>query len=219
MIEAALAIAEGTGARITHTDDPASGVDGVDFVYTDVWVSMGEEASAWGKRIEQLLPYQVNRALLDKHREPGRAVPALPAGLPQPGDRWSGEDVSKTGLAELEVTEEVFESGTRSCSTRRRTGCTPSRRSWSPRSEHEVRIVIALGGNALLPRGQRPDWAPQVDQVARVAGSLAQLAAAHEVVLVHGNGPQVGLLALESAADPALTHPYPLDELVARRKG
>ena len=82
-----------------------------------------------------------------------------------------------------------------------------------------MRIVIALGGNALLPRGQRPDWQPQVDQVARVAGSLAELAAAHEVVLVHGNGPQVGLLALESAADRSLTHPYPLDELVAETQG
>lgn len=82
-----------------------------------------------------------------------------------------------------------------------------------------MRIVIALGGNALLPRGQRPDWAPQVDQVAQVAGPLAELAATHEVVLVHGNGPQVGLLALESAADASLTQPYPLDELVAETQG
>jgi carbamate kinase len=82
-----------------------------------------------------------------------------------------------------------------------------------------VRVVIALGGNALLPRGQRPDAAPQLEQVARVAGPLAGLARSHEVVLVHGNGPQVGLLALESAADTSLSRPYPLADLVAETQG
>jgi len=82
-----------------------------------------------------------------------------------------------------------------------------------------VRVVIALGGNALLPRGERPDAAPQLDQVAHVAGPLADLAASHEVVLVHGNGPQVGLLALESAADASLSRPYPLGDLVAQTQG
>jgi len=110
VIEAALAIAEATGARITHTDDPASGVDGVDFVYTDVWVSMGEEASVWSKRIEQLLPFQVNRALLDKTGNPDvRFMHCLPAFHNR--KTVVGEDLfSKTGLAELEVTDEVFES-------------------------------------------------------------------------------------------------------------
>lgn len=82
-----------------------------------------------------------------------------------------------------------------------------------------MRVVIALGGNALLRRGERPDAAPQLDQVARVAGPLAALAGQHEVVLVHGNGPQVGLLALESAADRSLTRPYPLGDLVAETQG
>lgn len=82
-----------------------------------------------------------------------------------------------------------------------------------------MRVVIALGGNALLPRGVRPDAAPQIDQVAHVAAPLAELAATHEVVLVHGNGPQVGLLALESAADTSLSRPYPLGDLVAETQG
>lgn len=82
-----------------------------------------------------------------------------------------------------------------------------------------MRIVIALGGNALLRRGERPDSAPQVDQVAHVAPPIAELASQHEVVIVHGNGPQVGLLALESAADTSLTRPYPLDDLVAETQG
>ena len=82
-----------------------------------------------------------------------------------------------------------------------------------------MRVVVALGGNALLPRGQRPDAAPQLEQVSRVAGPLAALAHSHEVVLVHGNGPQVGLLALESAADPSLSQPYPLGDLVAETQG
>ena len=82
-----------------------------------------------------------------------------------------------------------------------------------------MRVVIALGGNALLPRGQKPDAAPQVDQVMHVAGPLADLARSHEVVLVHGNGPQVGLLALESTADTSLSRPYPLGDLVAETQG
>ncbi len=79
--------------------------------------------------------------------------------------------------------------------------------------------MVALGGNALLHRGERPDAAPQLDQVAKVGGPIAELSREHEVVLVHGNGPQVGLLALESAADESLSRPYPLGDLVAETQG
>ena len=82
-----------------------------------------------------------------------------------------------------------------------------------------MRVVVALGGNALLQRGERPDAAPQVDQVRHVAAPLGELARDHELVVVHGNGPQVGLLALESAADPSLSRPYPLGDLVAETQG
>jgi carbamate kinase len=82
-----------------------------------------------------------------------------------------------------------------------------------------VRIVIALGGNALLERGQKPDAAVQQANVARAARALAPLAADHELVLTHGNGPQVGVLALQSASDPQLTTPYPFDVLGAQTQG
>ncbi len=82
-----------------------------------------------------------------------------------------------------------------------------------------MRVVVALGGNALLRRGERPDAKAQVDQVRHVAGPLAKLARDHELVVVHGNGPQVGLLALESAADTSLSRPYPLGDLVAETQG
>ncbi len=110
VIEAALEIARTTGARITHTDDPGAGVDGVDFVYTDVWVSMGEAEAVWNKRIDQLLPYQVNRALLDKTGNPQvRFMHCLPAFHNR--ETAVGEELfESTGLAELEVTDEVFES-------------------------------------------------------------------------------------------------------------
>ena len=110
VIEAAMEIARTTGARITHTDDPGYGVDGVDFVYTDVWVSMGESEEVWNKRIDQLLPYQVNRALLDKTGNPQvKFMHCLPAFHNR--ETEVGEELfQKTGLAELEVTDEVFES-------------------------------------------------------------------------------------------------------------
>ncbi|RBY87748.1 carbamate kinase [Blastococcus sp. TF02A-30] len=82
-----------------------------------------------------------------------------------------------------------------------------------------MRILVALGGNALLERGERPDEAVQRRHVRRAAEALAPLAADHELVVCHGNGPQVGLLALESEADPALAGPYPLDVLGAETQG
>ena len=82
-----------------------------------------------------------------------------------------------------------------------------------------MRIVIAIGGNALLRRGQKPDAAIQRANALRAVEALAPLAAEHEVVITHGNGPQVGMLALESAADPALSVPYPLDVLGAQTQG
>jgi carbamate kinase len=80
-------------------------------------------------------------------------------------------------------------------------------------------IVVAVGGNALLERGERPDADVQRKNVDRAAESLAPLAAEHQVVVTHGNGPQVGLLALESAADPRLERPYPFDVLGAQTQG
>ncbi len=82
-----------------------------------------------------------------------------------------------------------------------------------------MRLVLALGGNALLRRGERPDSAIQLHHVAEAAPALARLAAEHEVVLVHGNGPQVGMLALQSAADRSLTRPYAFSDLVAQTQG
>ncbi|MER6972867.1 carbamate kinase [Nocardioides sp. NPDC000445] len=82
-----------------------------------------------------------------------------------------------------------------------------------------MRIVVAIGGNALLRRGERPDAAPQRRHVAAAAAALAGVVREHEVVVVHGNGPQVGLLALESGADPSLSEPYPLSDLVAESQG
>ncbi|MEU2738316.1 carbamate kinase [Streptomyces sp. NPDC007095] len=82
-----------------------------------------------------------------------------------------------------------------------------------------MRIVIALGGNALLHRGERPDAAVQEANIDRVTTAIAALAQEHEIVITHGNGPQIGLLAVESAADPALSTPYPLDLLGAQTQG
>ena len=82
-----------------------------------------------------------------------------------------------------------------------------------------MRIVAALGGNALLLRGEAPDSDAQERHVHQAAAALAPLADEHQLVIAHGNGPQVGVLALESAADPALSHPYPFDALVAETQG
>lgn len=82
-----------------------------------------------------------------------------------------------------------------------------------------MRIVVALGGNALLQRGEQPDAETQQRRVQSAVAALKTVAADHELVVAHGNGPQVGLLAQESAADRALAHPYPFDVLTAQTEG
>ncbi|MGO8864057.1 MAG: carbamate kinase [Acidimicrobiales bacterium] len=82
-----------------------------------------------------------------------------------------------------------------------------------------MRVVVALGGNALLERGEAPLAARQQQHVVAAVEALAPLALNHDLVVTHGNGPQVGLLALESARDPDLPLPYPFDALVAETQG
>jgi len=110
VVTSARSVAERTGARITHTDDVAEGVRGVDFVYTDVWLSMGEPKERWGERIELLRPYQVSSALMKLTGNPRtRFMHCLPAFH----DRHTtvGEQLfEQTGMDALEVTDEVFES-------------------------------------------------------------------------------------------------------------
>jgi ornithine carbamoyltransferase len=103
-------IAAETGAKITITDDVASGVKGCDFIYTDVWVSMGEPETVWDERIAVLKPYQVNTALLERTGNPEvKFLHCLPAfhNLETVVGRKIGD---KFGLEAMEVTDEVFES-------------------------------------------------------------------------------------------------------------
>jgi carbamate kinase len=81
-----------------------------------------------------------------------------------------------------------------------------------------MKLVVALGGNALLRRDQAPTAEHQLENIRRAATQLARVAAAHELVLTHGNGPQVGLLALQSAAYAGVQS-YPLDVLGAQTDG
>jgi carbamate kinase len=81
-----------------------------------------------------------------------------------------------------------------------------------------MRVVIALGGNALVRRGEPADAATQRRNVAMAVAAVADLAADHEVIVTHGNGPQVGLLALQGDAYDAVA-PYPLDVLGAETEG
>jgi ornithine carbamoyltransferase len=104
--------AEESGARITVTDDPQEAVSGVDYVYTDVWVSMGEPIESWGERIDTCLPFQVNRALLDATGNPRvKFLHCLPAF--HNSETKVGKEIAEKypHLSDgIEVTEDVFES-------------------------------------------------------------------------------------------------------------
>lgn len=103
-------IAEESGATITITDDVKTGVEGCDFLYTDVWVSMGEPDEVWKERIDLLLPYQINSQTMELTGNPCcKFLHCLPAFHNR--ETRVGEDIyQKFGLDGMEVTEDVFES-------------------------------------------------------------------------------------------------------------
>jgi ornithine carbamoyltransferase len=110
LVERCRAVAAKSGARVTLTEDVEAGVRGADFLYTDVWVSMGEPESKWEERVRLLKPYQVNRRVMEMTGNPGaKFLHCLPAFHNR--DTRVGEAIfQKYGLDGLEVTEEVFES-------------------------------------------------------------------------------------------------------------
>ena len=102
-------IAAQTGGSVTLTEDVKTGVGDADVIYTDVWVSMGEPEEVWKSRIRDLMPYQVNRPVMEYAGEKAVFMHCLPAfhdlktGI--------GREISaKYGISEMEVTDEVFES-------------------------------------------------------------------------------------------------------------
>ena len=105
-----LRLAEETGARLTLTEDVDEGVGGVDYLYTDVWVSMGEDKSAWEERIRLLKPYQVNADVIRRAGNPlVRFLHCLPAFHNR--ETKVGEEIfEQYGLDGMEVTDDVFES-------------------------------------------------------------------------------------------------------------
>jgi ornithine carbamoyltransferase len=111
VVETARAIAHGTGARITITDNLTAAVTGADFVHTDVWVSMGETKEVWTERVQFLTPYQVNADLLGKTgNQSVKFMHCLPA-FHDTNTTVGREIMERTGMTSgLEVTNEVFES-------------------------------------------------------------------------------------------------------------
>jgi ornithine carbamoyltransferase len=110
LVETCRKIAAETGARLTLTDDVDAGVKGCDFLYTDIWVSMGEPDEVWKERINLLMPYQVNAKMMERTGNPKcKFMHCLPSYHNL--ETQAGRDVyKKFGLDGIEVTEDVFES-------------------------------------------------------------------------------------------------------------
>lgn len=112
LVEQCQAFAAASGARLTLTEDAKAAVQGVDFIHTDVWVSMGEPVEAWAERIQLLLPYQVNAAMMAASGNPRtrfmHCLPALHNSETALGKQIAGQ---YPNLADgIEVTDQVFES-------------------------------------------------------------------------------------------------------------
>lgn len=110
LVAQCMEIAGTTGAKTLLTEDVNEAVKGVDFIYTDVWLSMGEDPKLWEERIQEMLPYQVNAVMMEKTGNPSvKFMHCLPAF--HNADTEVGKDIYKEyGLDGLEVTEDVFES-------------------------------------------------------------------------------------------------------------
>ena len=109
LVEQCRQIAATTGATITLTEDVMEGTMGADIIYTDVWVSMGEPDEIWEERIKELLPYQVNKKVMDNAGPQAKFMHCLPA-FHDLKTEVGREIKAKFGLDEIEVTDEVFES-------------------------------------------------------------------------------------------------------------
>ena len=110
LVAKARELAAHSGARFTLTDSVAEAVKGVDYLYTDVWVSMGEPKEVWDERVKLLKPYQVNLDMVKKTGNPNvQFMHCLPA-FHNRETKVGAEIYEKTGLDGLEVTEDVFES-------------------------------------------------------------------------------------------------------------
>ena len=109
LVETCQGYAKESGATITLTEDVESGTKDADVIYTDVWVSMGEPDEVWAERLNDLMPYQVNRAVMDQAKDTAIFMHCLPA-FHDLKTKIGKEVYEKFGYSELEVTDEVFES-------------------------------------------------------------------------------------------------------------
>jgi ornithine carbamoyltransferase len=109
LVNECLAWAKESGGSITLTEDVEAGTKGADVIYTDVWVSMGEPDEVWAERIHALLPYQVNKKVMENAGEQAIFMHCLPA-FHDLNTKIGKQIYEKFGLEAMEVTDEVFES-------------------------------------------------------------------------------------------------------------
>jgi carbamate kinase len=152
------------------------------------------------------------------HRTDSRFMHCLPA-VHDTSTELGRRIHDRFGLTGAEVTDEVFTSSASIVFHQAENRMHTIKALRARRSAPDMRAVIAIGGNALLQRTDRPDADIQQGHVRVAAKAIATLADDHQLIVCHGNGPQIGILATESADDPALSHPFPLDVLGAQTQG
>ena len=178
--------------KICMTEDIMAGTKGAHVIYTDVWVSMGEPEEKWAERIELLKPYQVTKKVMKNASKKAIFLHCLPSF--HDVNTTIGKDIfEKYGLTEMEVTNEVFESEQSKVFDEAENRMhTIKAVMYATMGRKKMKIVVALGGNAL---GKTPE--EQLELVKETAKQIVKIVQdGHEVVVVHGNGPQVGMINL-----------------------
>ena len=199
--------ARANGGRVRVVHDPREAVAGAHAVYTDVWVSMGDEAEQRAPARRRSRATRSTPALMAQAAA-GRRVPALPARPPRRGGRRRGD--RRPAVARVRSRPPTGCRPSRPCSTRSSTG------EWEGSS---MRVVDRpRRQRAAAPRRARRRRRAAPQRRDRRRGASPSSPREHEVIVTHGNGPQVGLLALQGEAYAAVA-PYPLDVLGAESEG
>ncbi len=213
-------LAGSSGARLTVTaESPRSSARAPASSTPTCGCPWASPPSDWDERIDQLLPYQINAALVAETGNPDvKVMHCLPA-LHNTETDVGRQIRDKWGLSALEVTDDVFESPASIVFDQAENRLHTIKAAMVATIGTEMRLVVAVGGNAMLERGEVPLAEIQEGNIATAVAALAPWPATTTWSSPTGTAPRSGSWPTRAPLDPVLPHPYPFDVLGAQTQG